>query len=124
MDPKTALLAVIERNQSEILRRLEVIEHKLGIEKYGHSMVRSPRLVRRLGDYCPTVVEEYDYGDESCYLCGKNGTNMSYEEHYKAFGKLATCKRHSGGQEENNDSAESSDESKESNTTTIEGDKP
>lgn len=121
-DPKLNLLAVIERNQSEILRRLETIEHKLGIQKYGHSMVPRTRLVRQLGDYCPTVVEEYDYGDESCYLCGKNGTNMSYEEHYKAFGKLATCERH--GQKESNDSAESGVKSEDSNSATVKGDKP
>lgn len=124
MDPKTALLAVIERNQSEILRRLETIEHKLGIQKYGHSMVAGTKLVRRLGDYCPTVVEEYDYGDESCYLCGKNGTNMSYEEHHKAFGKLATCKRHSDGQKESNDSAKSGVKPEDANSTTVERDEP
>jgi hypothetical protein len=93
------ILAVIERNQSEMLRRLEVIEHKLGIASYSHSR---PKLVRKLGDYCPTVVE---YDNENCYLCGKLGTLLSYEQHEKLFGELARCTVH--GQKENNDSAES-----------------
>jgi hypothetical protein len=99
-EKKSNILAVIERNQSEMLRRLEVIEHKLGIASYSHSR---PKLVRKLGDYCPTVVE---YDNENCYLCGKLGVLLSYEQHEKLFGELARCSNHNG-QKENNDSAES-----------------
>jgi hypothetical protein len=98
-EKKSNILAVIERNQSEMLRRLEVIEHKLGIASYSHSR---PKLVRKLGDYCPSVIE---YDNENCYLCGKLGTLLSYEQHDKLFGELVRCKNH--GQKENNDSTES-----------------
>lgn len=98
-EKKSNILAVIERNQSEMLRRLEVIEHKLGIASYNHSR---PKLVRKLGDYCPSVVE---YDNENCYLCGKLGTLLSYEQHEKLFGGLGRCTTH--GQKENNDSTES-----------------
>jgi hypothetical protein len=94
------ILAVIERNQSEMLRRLEVIEHKLGIASYSHSR---PKLIRKLGDYCPSVIQN---DNENCYLCGKLGTLLSYEQHEKLFGELARCTRH--GQKENNDSTEPS----------------
>jgi hypothetical protein len=87
-EKKSNILAVIERNQSELLRRLEVIEHKLGIASYSHSR---PKLVRKLGDYCPSVVE---YDNENCYLCGKLGTLLSYEQHEKLFGELVRCKNH------------------------------
>jgi hypothetical protein len=105
-EKKSNILAVIERNQSEMLRRLEVIEHKLGIASYSHSR---PKLVRKLGDYCPSVVE---YDNENCYLCGKLGTLLSYEQHEKLFGGLGRCSNH--GQKENNDSAESNSVSKDS----------
>jgi hypothetical protein len=107
-EKKSNILAVIERNQSEMLRRLEVIEHKLGIASYSHSR---PKLVRKLGDYCPSVVE---YDNENCYLCGKLGTLLSYEQHEKLFGGLGRCSNH--GQKENNDSTESNSVSTVSNS--------
>lgn len=103
---KSSVMSVIERNQSEMLRRLEVIEHKLGIFSYAHSR---PKIVRKLGDYFPSVVE---YDNENCYLCGKLGTLLSYEQHEKLFGDLARCTAH--GQKENNDSTESNSVSEDS----------
>lgn len=108
---KSNIMLVIERNQAEMLRRLETIEHRLGIASYSHSRAE---LVRQLGDYCPSVVE-VEYTDEMCYLCGKVGTMLSYEQHDKLFGDLAKCKTH-GGQKENNDSAESNSVSTDSDS--------
>jgi hypothetical protein len=112
-EKKSNILAVIERNQSEMLRRLEVIEHKLGIASYSHtnkSVHSRPgvKLVRQIGDYCPAVIE-VEYTNEMCYLCGQVGTMLTYEQHDKLFGELARCANHmvKHGQKENNDSAES-----------------